>query len=410
MIIKKNLLLLLILPLIISCNNNDFDIWNSSLSSEYSFNQGISFIDKCSDSNEPNSFNQTDCSLAKIDIEESNDVYFVDMKKTYYSYLPGIFDYLKDDEPNIAKHFFEVDNQDYPVCIKWDSDSEDVVFIKIVYSLKNNYEDKTEIVLTPNARFVYINNLYKNSTYYLKLIYCIDGIEKCIQTSFNTTDLGPRTMSIDGIYNVRDVGGYLTESGRSTRQGLLFRGGALSKCIDSYYDKWVSLTDEGATCLRDNLCIKSDFDLRAKGENFGLENSPIPDASIIYFAVPSYLGAFTLTEPYRKLFAELANEENYPIYLHCTGGADRTGTACFLLNALLGVKELDLIHDYEFTSFSIYSYRSSQENGPYPFYEFYNELKEKYNGNSLSEKVENYLLSIGLTQQQILNIKTIMIE
>ena len=41
--------------------------------------------------------------------------------------------------------------------------------------------------------------------------------------------------------------------------------------------------------------------------------------------------------------AAIADENRYPVYIHCTGGADRTGTLAFLINALLGVGEDDLI-------------------------------------------------------------------
>ena len=39
------------------------------------------------------------------------------------------------------------------------------------------------------------------------------------------------------------------------------------------------------------------------------------------------------------------------VYFHCAGGADRTGTLAFLIEALLGVSESDLSKDYELTSF-----------------------------------------------------------
>ncbi len=42
----------------------------------------------------------------------------------------------------------------------------------------------------------------------------------------------------------------------------------------------------------------------------------------------------------------MADRENYPIYLHCTYGNDRTGTICYLLEALLGVRDEDLLKEY----------------------------------------------------------------
>ena len=34
-----------------------------------------------------------------------------------------------------------------------------------------------------------------------------------------------------------------------------------------------------------------------------------------------------------------AEEENYPIYFHCRGGADRTGMIAMLLRAIAGVSD-----------------------------------------------------------------------
>lgn len=53
----------------------------------------------------------------------------------------------------------------------------------------------------------------------------------------------------------------------------------------------------------------------------------------------------TVAAPYLRVFA---NPDNYPIIFHCRGGADRTGSLAFILNALQGVSEADLIKDYEF--------------------------------------------------------------
>ena len=39
-----------------------------------------------------------------------------------------------------------------------------------------------------------------------------------------------------------------------------------------------------------------------------------------------------------------ADPGNFPMYVHCAGGADRTGTVCFIVEALCGVCEADLLH------------------------------------------------------------------
>ncbi len=116
-----------------------------------------------------------------------------------------------------------------------------------------------------------------------------------------------------------------------------------------------------------------------------------------------------MQENYRKVFSLMADKSNYPMYFHCTGGADRTGTVSFLVNALLGVSEADLIHDYEFTTFSIYGQRNIQQ-GDYSgyFQDFITKLKS-FDGETLAEKTENYMLSIGMTEEKISSLKEIFL-
>jgi protein-tyrosine phosphatase len=212
-------------------------------------------------------------------------------------------------------------------------------------------------------------------------------------------------MKVDGIYNVRDLGGYITQDGKRTAQGLLCRGGSLTPASVYPHD----LTDEGKAYMSEVMGIKTEIDFRPPSEAGGHTESPIPGANLVYITIGGYADAFGgYAQGYKEFFSALAVKENYPIYYHCTGGADRTGTVSFLLNGLLGVSELECLQDYEITSFSIYNVRNSK-NGPYAdyFQKFRTQL-ETFAGNTLQEKVESYLLSIGLTGTEIANIKAIM--
>ena len=85
----------------------------------------------------------------------------------------------------------------------------------------------------------------------------------------------------------------------------------------------------------------------------------------------------------------------------------------FLVNALLGVPEELLIQDFEFTSFSKWGIRSHLEEGEEgygaAFRQFLAKLKT-YEGETLAEKTENYMLTIGVTQTEIESIRAIMLE
>lgn len=290
--------------------------------------------------------------------------------------------------------------------VHWRNTYDGVSSCKVEYSESEDFADSVFVDVAVGDNECVLYNLKKATTYYLRVVIVADGEEKTSDPiSFGVRDLGPRVMKIDGIHNVRDLGGYVTPEGR-TVQGIIYRGGALSP--ESYYPN-VGLTDAGKAYMKDTLKIKTDFDLRNAAQNNGLTTSPLTGATLEYYNADGYDTGIANKETYRKIFAALSDENRYPVYLHCTGGADRTGTVSFLLNALLGVSETDLVKDYEYTSFSIYGERNSKGGEPaYRFAELVAAIKA-YSGETLAEKTEKYLLSAGVTETQIYNIRAIML-
>jgi protein tyrosine/serine phosphatase len=143
-----------------------------------------------------------------------------------------------------------------------------------------------------------------------------------------------------------------------------------------------------------DLGIRFDMDLRSEADNKGNALG----ANVIHknYPIAQYSGVLTEkgSVPVRALFAELADPKNYPLYLHCTYGADRTGTICYLLEALLGVSDVDLRREYELTTFT-HGMVATEE-----FVAFVTRI-EAMEGSTTQEKVENYLLSIGVTPEEI---------
>ena len=318
-----------------------------------------------------------------------------------YPYADFAKAYLEAEDPNVSDYTCGSVNPNKDTVISWNSNSQATGYT-VLLSTERDYSDaKTYNVPAENCS-VAVNNLLKAQTYYVKVM--ADGTSSAVETSFTTTDLGPRVMTVDGVYNVRDMGGYVTASGKTTKQGLIYRGGALSPSAD--YPN-VQITASGIATMAEEMGIRTEIDFRNSTEALGVTESCIPDAELIYCTLGGYdSGMINYAESYKKTFQLLARPESYPVYYHCTGGADRTGTVSYLLGALLGMDQADLIRDYEFTSFSLYGERNSKTT-KYAFGAMC-ALLETYEGATLADKAEQYLLSIGVTEDEIFNIRAIM--
>lgn len=320
-------------------------------------------------------------------------------------FTSNAMEYLSVENADISDHVGETNDGIRGFDVRWRNTSENETACRVVCSENPDFTDAICVNAERGATSCVIYNLKKATAYYLKVVATTEYGEKESNTiRFSTADFGPRVMKIDGIHNVRDLGGYQTAAGR-TLQGLIYRGGALSP--DNAYYPNVRISEAGKKYMREGLKIKTDFDLRNAAQNLGLTESPIPNAVLEYYNADGYDTGIAQKEIYGKIFAALSDKNRYPVYLHCTGGADRTGTVSFLFNALLGVSEKELIQDYEYTSFSMYGERNSK-GGEYPFDKLLAAIKA-YGGETLAEKVENYLLSAGVTATQIHNIKVIML-
>lgn len=169
-----------------------------------------------------------------------------------------------------------------------------------------------------------------------------------------------RWIKIDGVDNVRDMGGWTTESGKKIKYGKIYRG--------SRFD---NITDSGVETLK-KLGIKTDLDIRstATWDSYG----PVEKTGLDYYFIDTNvtydyvfrgdgLPSEEVKTNFPQIFEMLADESYYPIYLHCNFGNDRTGTMAFILNGLLGVNYEDLTRDFEITSYAFTHDRRWRGNG-----------------------------------------------
>ena len=216
--------------------------------------------------------------------------------------------------------------------------------------------------------------------------------------SFQTQATLPRCLKIDCISNVRDFGGYPVKGGR-IRQGLVYRGGET--------ELHMQLAPQGAEELH-RLGMRTELDMRAGKENLRTSFEGIGIKRILAPGY-SYHEVFEKEKipTLKSFFKVIADPKNYPLYFHCWGGADRTGTYAFILGAFLGMSFEDLIYDYEFTSLAIWGIRSRNYTD---FLQFLDLLKA-LPGDTLQEQCRSFLKQYArLTDKQLETIYTILVE
>ena len=238
-------------------------------------------------------------------------------------------------------------------------------------------------------------------------------------TSSNGTVVGKGTFLTRGalhqvffsnrVRNARDLGGWKTTDGRTVRYRKLYRGGRVDR---KYMD------DAGREeALAQG--IRAELDLR--------EAEDVPSSSYfgsgIAFCAPGFDGGYRgmlrdRPDGVKECFEFIVDclRRNKPVYFHCAAGRDRTGTVAMLILGVLGVYEGDLGKDYELTYFSPEDW--SMWDGEYKhmrtaegsYLAALEDIRKVGNtGKKLKEDTEGYLLSIGVKQQDIDDLRSIML-
>lgn len=265
----------------------------------------------------------------------------------------------------------------------------------------SEHEDMTEATeyVAENGKLS-MENLKVGCTYYYSIN---DGKNKVY--SFSTADVAPRNLHVDGVTNVRDIGGWTIDGGAKVKQGVIFRSGKLS--ADDTGEALIS--EEGIRVLRDDLRIKTEIDLRTSDdlENGGIEVSVL-GSGVRYVSVPIQSGGNIILlnrDSLKDLFAVFGDEANYPILFHCSIGTDRTGMVAFLINGLMGVGEEQLYRDFLFSNFG----EIGKMRAP-SIIKTYIDTVGMSSGSTLSEKICSYLTEAGVEASDIDTLKRMLTQ
>ena len=358
-----------------------------------------------------------------------------------------------------------IDKGALPVRLAWKGDGS--VRYTVYLADNENFDNATTYVISGLRKEIIVYNLMPSTTYYWKVEGDKTG-DTSDASSFTTENVSVRLIYAEGTSNVRDIGGW-SAGVSSVNYGKIYRGNQLNG-----YGNWGDnkLTEEGLKTFKDDLKVRTEIDLRTQNKDDANQTTNYVDASYPYYkcTIGQYTDIFETsvwnalpndgnTKPDSKenkndarrlsyasgnavrnenamrlslktIFSVLADESNYPVFIHCNAGADRTGTVAFLINGLLGVGEEDLIRDFELTSFSKVSglrYRSDITDGTFAeigvmkndydnfvaFGALINAIKSNYGaeGKPLSYAVENFLTGyVGVSREEIESIKRIMLS
>ncbi len=178
-----------------------------------------------------------------------------------------------------------------------------------------------------------------------------------------------RHIEIEGAYNIRDIGGYETKNGRTTRWQTFLRADNVS-----------TLPQTSQDILTSNYGVRTVIDLRRKSEIEAQTDNVLARSSRVNYYNIDIVGDMVFDqveslEPRDKIHASyrnmldrrgdkfgetlrmLARPGSLPAMYHCMGGQDRTGLISALLLGLADVPSETIAADYTLTAeYRIFAY------------------------------------------------------
>jgi chitinase len=290
-----------------------------------------------------------------------------------------------------------------PVILKWKADPRAAVLKVWEEGWSREYQ------LTEGANSLEVVNLVPNIIYHYALMDEHGSV--LTESTFKTTGSIHQVYFPAEVRNARDIGGWKTLDGKTVVYRKLYRGGAVKGLIsEAGKQEWRAAG------------IKAELDLREESSG-SLASGVGSDIDYCKPGIPhGYAGMLKDYQPaIRESFEFIAKclREDKPVFFHCTAGRDRTGTMSMLILGLLGVSDGDISKEYELTYFSPRDWSIWISRDPDNFLHsrclngYFNAACNyiwSRGEPDFAGCVEKYLLSIGVNQQDIDDIRLIMLS
>lgn len=246
--------------------------------------------------------------------------------------------YSQSDKSRLIPHVFKIQERDEPswtesinpYIVQGDGD-------KVTLS-----DGKTSVDYTPYLGTFRLTDLLPDKTYNWTMKKSGKEISRGQFKTYGVV----RMVAFDDMTNVRDlyVPNYI-------KAGVLYRGAN----PDS-----IKVNSDDHKLLK-RLGITTQIDLRGNSARKDLFSNPYS------FSVADYASVLTSTTNIKNVFTTLATSlsKGEKILINCKSGADRTGTICYLIQALCGVPQGILEAHWELTSmgrwcnFKLWNYERS---------------------------------------------------
>ena len=314
--------------------------------------------------------------------------------------------------------FNDADATDYPVynadkpamyTIRWTANAS---VGDLVLTLKDGSWSQ-QIKVEAGKDYQIISNLRPGANY----TYDVKGADGSTMTSgtFKTTGSLHQVFFEWNVRNARDLGGWKTYDGKTVKYRKIYRGGRLEGSTMSREGREAVLA-EGIKAQLELRYTEDMLKFCALGENYAFCNPGIKNGGTAMLAAK---------EKTKKCFEFVVNcvREDKPVYFHCSLGRDRTGTMAALLLGVLGVVEGDISKEYELSYFAPKGWSIAYSESSHVFKntrdkEYAGVANYLYNKGKKSDGtferfdrcVELYLLDIGVSQQDIDDFRSLMLE